>query len=188
MVKGCPETAVARDGPTEVTRTCPVKWPARELGCSPPELSSNQCGHLLRLLSSLPSVRRYSWRLKESEIRFRGSGEYQRLVLQRIPASVEQIASFRAALDLIQVWDWRNDYDPNDIGCVVEDGSAWTFVASFEGRDCRCGGVNAYPSFADVNLTTTDRGRGLCSSFWPPLSGLSGAWSRLFGSFGSWSW
>jgi hypothetical protein len=32
-------------------------------------------------------------------------------------------------------------------------------VASFEGKNCRCGGVNAYPSFADVNLTTTDRGR-----------------------------
>ncbi len=101
----------------------------------------------------------YSWRLKESEIRFRGSGEYQRLVLQRIPVSVKQIASFFAALDLIQVWDWRNDYDPNDAMCVVEDGSWWSFTASFDGRDCRCGGVNAYPSFADVNLTTTDRGR-----------------------------
>jgi hypothetical protein len=101
----------------------------------------------------------YSWRLKESEIRFRGSGEYQRLVLQRIPVSIEQIASFRAALDLIQVWDWRNDYDPNDVRCVVEDGSSWSFAASFEGRDCRCSGVNAYPSCADVTLTTTDRGR-----------------------------
>jgi hypothetical protein len=103
----------------------------------------------------------YSWRLKESEIRFRGSGEYQRLVLQRIPASAERIASFGAALDLIQVWDWRNDYNPNDIGCAVDDGSAWSFAASFERRNCRCGGVNAYPSFADVNLTTIapDRGR-----------------------------
>src|SRR5579871_5759738 len=99
----------------------------------------------------------YSWRLKESEIRFRGSGEYQRLVLQRIAVSVEQVASFFAALDLIEVWDWRNDYDPEDVGVTVLDGSAWSFVASFEGRDCRCGGVNAYPSFSDVNLTTTDQ-------------------------------
>lgn len=101
----------------------------------------------------------YSWRLKDSEIRFRGSGGYQRLVLQRIPVSVGQIAAFRAALDLIQVWDWRNDYDLDEVGCAVEDGSSWSFAAAFEPRDCRCGGVNAYPSFADANSTTTDRGR-----------------------------
>lgn len=101
----------------------------------------------------------YSWRLKESEIRFRGSGDYERLVLQRIPASAEQIASFCSALELIQVWEWRNDYDPNDIGFEVMDGSSWAFSASFEGRNCRCGGSNGYPSFADPKQTTTDRGR-----------------------------
>jgi hypothetical protein len=102
---------------------------------------------------------RYSWRLKESEIRFRGSGDYERLVLRRIPASEEQIASFFSALRLIQVWDWRDDYNPNDIGCEVEDGSSWTFLASMGPGQCRCGGVNAYPSFADPKRTTTDRGR-----------------------------
>ena len=101
----------------------------------------------------------YSWRLKESEIRFRGSGDYEGLVLQRIPASEEQIASFRAALDMIQVWDWRDDYDPNDIGYSVADGSAWTFSATLGERSCRCGGVNGYPAFNDPQQTTTDRGR-----------------------------
>lgn len=109
---------------------------------------------------------RYSWRLKESEIRFRGSGDYERLVLQRIPASAEQIAAFFSAVDLLQVWAWRNDYDPQDVGLVVMDGSVWTFSASFEGRNCQCGGENGYPSYLDPKQTTTDRGRFalLCSA------------------------
>lgn len=101
----------------------------------------------------------YSWRLKESEIRFRGAGDFEHLVRRRIPASEQQIASFFAALDLIQVWDWRPDYDPDDVGVTVDDGSCWSFVASLGSRQCRCGGVNAYPSFGDPKVTTTNRGR-----------------------------
>jgi hypothetical protein len=71
----------------------------------------------------------YSWRLKESEIRFRGAGDFEHLVRRRIPASEQQVASFFAALDLIQVWGWRSDYDPSDLGVMIEDGSSWSFVA-----------------------------------------------------------
>ena len=35
----------------------------------------------------------YSWRLKDSEIRFRGSGDFEGLVTRRIPASDAQIES-----------------------------------------------------------------------------------------------
>ena len=101
----------------------------------------------------------YSWRLKESEIRFRGTGDYERLVLRRIPTSEKQISSFFSALELIEVWDWRNDYFPADIGFEATDGSWWTFFASSGPRQCRCGGANAYPSIADPKQTTTDRGR-----------------------------
>jgi hypothetical protein len=102
---------------------------------------------------------RYSWRLKESEIRFRGSGDYEGLVTRRIPAWDAQVQEFFSALELIQVWDWRSDYDPSDVGVIVEDGSSWSFIASDGLRECRCGGVNAYPRFANPKLTTTDRGR-----------------------------
>ncbi len=101
----------------------------------------------------------YSWRLKESEIRFRGSGEYERLVLQRIPASTEQIATFFSALELLHVWLWRSDYNPMEVGFEVLDGSEWTFSASMGSRNCQCGGGNAYPSYADPQQTTLDRGR-----------------------------
>src|SRR5262245_42029647 len=101
----------------------------------------------------------YSWRLKDSEIRFRGAGDFERLVARRIPASEAQIDEFFAALELIQVWEWRSDYDPSDVDVTVEDGSSWSFIASDGARQCRCSGVNAHPSFADHMVTTVDRGR-----------------------------
>jgi hypothetical protein len=101
----------------------------------------------------------YSWRLKDSEIRFRGAGEFERLVTRRIPASDAQVDEFFSSLELIQVWRWRSDYDPRDVGATVEDGSSWSFIASDGERQCRCGGVNAHPSFADHKVTTLDRGR-----------------------------
>jgi hypothetical protein len=71
---------------------------------------------------------RYSWRLKDSEIRFRGTGDFERLVTRRIPASDTQVDDFFSAIDLIQVWDWRSDYDPSDVGASVDDGSSWSLL------------------------------------------------------------
>src|SRR5436190_16714719 len=104
----------------------------------------------------------YTWRLKDSEIRFRGSRRFASLVDRRIPARAEQIASFRDALDWLEVWSWRDDYAPEDVGWSVLDGSAWSFAASFGDRQCKCAGVNGYPSFGDPTQTTTERGRLAC--------------------------
>ncbi|MCA9115716.1 MAG: hypothetical protein KDA79_11575 [Planctomycetaceae bacterium] len=101
----------------------------------------------------------YSWRLKESEIRFRGSGEFAQLVIRRIPASDAQVEEFFAAVEFLQVREWRSDYHPGDINQEVLDGSSWSFTASVHGLECCCGGENAYPSFADPEFTTTGRGR-----------------------------
>lgn len=101
----------------------------------------------------------FTWRLKDSEIRCRGSGEYAQIVNQRIPVSDERVVAFKDALDLLDVWSWRNDYDPDDVGFMTDDGSSWSFAASIDGRECKCGGVNAYPAFGDASKTTTDRGR-----------------------------
>ena len=101
----------------------------------------------------------YSWCLKESKIRFHGTGNFEHLVTPRIPASNAQVDEFFSALDLIQVWDWRSDYDPTDLGAMVDDGSSWSFIASDGERQCRCGGVNAHPSFVDHTVSTLDRGR-----------------------------
>ena len=101
----------------------------------------------------------YSWRLKDSEIRFRGAGDFEGLVTRRIPASDAQVDEFFAALELLHVWEWRSDYDPSDVGVAVQDGSSWSFIASDGDRECHSGGVNAYPSLVDHEVTTVNRGR-----------------------------
>lgn len=101
----------------------------------------------------------YSWGLKESKIWLHGTGVFEHLVAPRISASNAQVDEFFSALDLIQVWDWRSDYDSDDLGALVEDGSSWRFIASDGERQCRCGGVNAQPSFADHTVSTLDSGR-----------------------------
>lgn len=101
----------------------------------------------------------YTWRLKESEIRFRGSGEFAGLVNRRIPASEKQIFEFCDALEFLDVGSWRSDYTPEDLGFACCDGSAWSFSMSFSNQTHQCGGVNAYPSFADPVQTTMQRGR-----------------------------
>ena len=102
---------------------------------------------------------KYVWRLKESQIRFRGSGEFAQLVDQRITASEKQVAAFEDALELLDIWSWRNDYESKDVGCITDDGSVWTFSASINGAEVNCGGANAYPAFRDAKITTVDRGR-----------------------------
>lgn len=101
----------------------------------------------------------FEWRLKDSQIRFRGKGQYTQLVNQRIPAGADQIANLRAALNLLDVWAWRDDYDPRDIGWTVLDGSWWTFSCKIGEQTHKCGGNNAFPSFHDPLQTTADRGR-----------------------------
>jgi len=101
----------------------------------------------------------FTWRLKDSEIRYRGTGTYSQLVNQRIPAGDDQFANFIDALNLLDVWSWRDDYEPEDVGFVTMDGSSWTFAICIADRDCKCGGNNAYPAFRDPRQTTTDRGR-----------------------------
>ncbi len=87
----------------------------------------------------------FTWRLKDAEIRYRGSGAYSQLVNQRIPARGERIAEFIDALNLLDVWSWRDDYNPEDMGFVTEDGSSWSFTINIDERVWKCGGYNASP-------------------------------------------
>ncbi|MCA9209096.1 MAG: hypothetical protein KDA55_12100, partial [Planctomycetales bacterium] len=96
----------------------------------------------------------YSWRIKDLELRYRGDGEFAELIIGRIPASEEQVSHFIAAIDLLDVWRWRDDYDPNDVGMMVDDGANWWFKAKLGNRECKCGGCNAFPSYADVRDTS----------------------------------
>ena len=90
-----------------------------------------------------------TWRLKEGQIRFRGTKSYQNLVVQRVPASIEQIQQFSDAMDLLDVWRWRPNYHSEEAGWRVLDGGTWSFKAEFHGRIICCEGEEGYPSFGD---------------------------------------
>ncbi|HAW26855.1 MAG TPA: hypothetical protein DCY03_01875 [Planctomycetaceae bacterium] len=99
-------------------------------------------------------IGQYSWRLKDGELRYRGSNQYAGLVNRRIPVSQLQLDSFIAALNLLEVWNWRDDYDPLDAGMEVLDGGQWWFRARLEGRECQSSGWNAFPSYSDPTTTS----------------------------------
>jgi hypothetical protein len=101
----------------------------------------------------------WSWRLKDNQIRFRGTGKYTHLVTQRIPASDSQVESVHEAFTLLDVWQWRDDYDPHDVEREVLDGCSWVFDAQFGNHISKSSGSNAYPSFADPSKTSLSRDR-----------------------------
>jgi hypothetical protein len=101
----------------------------------------------------------FHWRLKDQEIRFRGTGPYSELVHQRIPAHDYQIISFHDALNLLDVWSWKESYQTIDTDYQVMDGSSWSFTATFSNQTCKTSGGNAYPSYLDVNKTVLERER-----------------------------
>lgn len=112
----------------------------------------------LELIENHTFVGSFSWRLKGNHIRFRGrDSENQPLpACQPIPARVEQVERLVETLDFLRVWDWKADYDPIDCGYTVCDGMFWSFKASIAGRECKSGGDNAFPSFADPTKTSID--------------------------------
>ena len=77
-----------------------------------------------------------SWRLKGNHIHFRGrNGNGAPLSPRRpVPARDKQIGKFVAALDFLQVWDWKSDYNPVECGDTVCDGMTWSFTALIHGR------------------------------------------------------
>ena len=95
-----------------------------------------------------------SWRLKDGQIRRRGCDPGR--PGGRIEVARERIDQFVAALNLLEVWEWRQDYDPAECGYEVCDGFGWKFTALIDGRTCLAAGANAFPSYADVTKASLD--------------------------------
>ena len=102
-----------------------------------------------------------SLRLKGNHIKFRGTkGDGEPLPARNpIPARNEQIDRLVAALDFLDVWNWKSNYHPIECGYTVCDGMSWSFSASIGGRECKSGGSNAFPSFLDVHKASLDAER-----------------------------
>ena len=101
----------------------------------------------------------FTWRLKDSEIRYRGTGAYSQLIRQRISVNQKSMEVFVDALNLLDVWAWRDNYHSEDTGWMTMDGSAWTFSVVTDDRQVKCAGINGYPAFRDPLHTTTERER-----------------------------
>ena len=86
------------------------------------------------------------WSCHHWEVPGKRPNPHIRPVRQRIPASPEQVASFCAALDKLEVWESRDDYHPQDLSADVWDGTVWSFKASLARKTCDCGGSNGHPS------------------------------------------
>lgn len=98
----------------------------------------------------------FTWKLDRGLLCYRGTDGYHDPTMEPIPVSAEQIARFVELLDSLDVWHWKRDYEPEDIGYSVEDGGSWKFETRINGRTCQTAGTNAYPSLDDAAMTSLE--------------------------------
>ncbi|SMP44598.1 hypothetical protein SAMN06265222_1011161 [Neorhodopirellula lusitana] len=129
----------------------------------------------------------YTWQLQSGQLRFTGDDAFRHFDTFRnthvtgIDVDDLQLDAFRNALDLLDVWRWRPDYTPMDLGYDIDDGVSWQFTASFADNECSAAGANAFPSFADPLITVASLGAGrygmllatFCDTFRVRLPGVN---------------
>ncbi|WP_144057409.1 hypothetical protein [Novipirellula maiorica] len=107
-------------------------------------------------------VGQLNWIRDETQLRFSGADELQHFDTFRnkhlpcISTTPEQLAEFADALNLLDVWTWRDQYRSEDCGTIVDDGYNWRFTAQLGDLRCKSAGYNAVPSFADPQKTSVD--------------------------------
>lgn len=90
---------------------------------------------------------------------FAGSEIYQCRFPETMTLRPETIEQIDGALTLLGVFDWREEYRPEDIGSVVDDGGSWSLHASVGGMIVRSTGFNASPSYGSPSMTTVHEER-----------------------------
>ena len=103
---------------------------------------------------------RFVLQLDGHELTYKGTDDFDDPSITTTPVTDSQLLELSAILDLLNVWDWRNNYRSEDIGCYVDDGASWDFAATIGLKKCRAAGINAYPAFATPNSTYRGDGRG----------------------------
>ncbi len=109
---------------------------------------------------------RFQWRLADGQLQFAGTDDmryfhpFRNQFMPCVSFDDAQLLQFRHALDLIDVWNWRPNYDPKDVGCRIDDGFEWEFTASFGDDRCSSRGTNAFPSLNDVQTTIASENSG----------------------------
>ena len=62
--------------------------------------------------------------------------------------------------EFIQIWQWKTEYNPADVGLIFRDGITWTLDLAYDkSKRIRVNGNNVYPSFNNprTSVVTMDR-------------------------------
>ncbi len=103
---------------------------------------------------------RFVLQLDGHELTYKGTDDFDDPSITTTTVTDSHLLELSALLDLLDVWDWRNNYRSEDIGCYVDDGTSWDFAATIGSKTCRAAGCNAYPAFDTPNSTYRGEGRG----------------------------
>jgi hypothetical protein len=90
------------------------------------------------------------------------SGQSYRHVLAKTEYAVPTEAQWREfwrEMERIRVWEWKNRYDPSDIGEEVYDGGGWHLKLAYRGRAVDTAGENSGPKPGNPKATTLDDDR-----------------------------
>lgn len=72
----------------------------------------------------------------------------------QVTTSNEDWEAFWNAVDFLNVWRWKAQYDTRELGVGVCDGKGWKLNMQHLGQAVTTGGANAYPSFLSSDRTS----------------------------------
>jgi len=96
----------------------------------------------------------FDLRIDSDVASFVGSDIYQDRFPETMTLRPETIEQIGGALTLLAIFDWREEYRPEDVGSVIDDGGSWSLVASVDGKSVHSRGFNASPSYGSPSTTT----------------------------------
>ncbi len=91
----------------------------------------------VELVGDPPRTLRYRYDVDQPRL-----GEEHPPIVIEIEPSEDAWREFRAALDRLDVWSWRPQYEPGE---SIGGGSSWSFALAWGGAGVESGGWNAYP-------------------------------------------
>jgi len=71
-------------------------------------------------------------------------------ILKEAQPTEAEWTRFWNAVEQSGAWSWNPSYEP--VGYVVLDGTQWSLELAWNGKTVACGGSNAYPGCADMEI------------------------------------
>ena len=90
---------------------------------------------------------------------FSGSDIHAERFPETLTLRLETLEQLDGALTMLEVFDWRDAYRPEDVGSTVDDGGSWSIDVSNHGRSISSKGDNAWPSYKSADVTALHQER-----------------------------